>query len=101
MAERGRAHTVRASFGSGWRAWIVALAIVLPGAAVGEVFCHELHDADQECVACLLRHQPAAEPSGSVSIGFTDVAHPFEPADCLAWIAPGHLHSFAARGPPA
>ena len=54
--------------------------MAVAGAAAAEVFCHEEHEADQYCAVCQLRHQPAAELSGSLRIGFADVAEPLEQA---------------------
>ena len=86
---------------AGWRAWIVVLALALAGAAVAEVICHEEHAVDQDCAVCQLRHQPAADLSGSPQIGFSDVPAPHEPAADGGWIASGHFRRLPARGPPA
>ena len=75
--------------------------MTVAGAAAAEVFCHEEHAADQHCAICQLRHQPAAELSGSAQIEFADVAEPLEqPADG-EWITSGHFRRLPARGPPA
>ena len=99
MAMGRRAHVGLARLGS--RAWIVVLAVALAGAAVAEVFCHEEHAADQDCAVCLLRHQPAAEPSGSPHIGFADASEPVEQAGDSGWVAAVHSRRLPARGPPA
>ena len=101
MVHRGRAHTGLARPSRGWRAWIVVLALAVAGAAAAEVFCHEEHAADQHCAVCQLRHQPAAEPSGSLQIAFAHVAEPLEQAADGEWIASGHYRRLRARGPPA
>ena len=101
MAERDPVHAGLAARDSGWRAWIVFLALVLAGAAAVEAICHEDHAADQDCAVCQLRHQPATEPSGSLQIGFADVPQPLEPAVAGGWIASGHSHRLPARAPPA
>ena len=101
MADRGPVRRGLVRRGSGRRAWIVVLAMAVAGAAAAEVFCHEEHAADQHCAVCLLRHQPAAEPSGSLQIGFADVAEALEQAAHGAWIASGHSLRLPARGPPA
>ncbi len=87
--------------GSGRRAWIVVLAMAVAGAAAAEVFCHEEHAADQHCAVCQLRHQPAADLSGSLQIGFADVAELLAQAADAEWITSGHSLRLPARGPPA
>ena len=94
-------HARLAARGSGWRAWIVFLALVLAGATAVEAICHEDHAADQDCAVCQLRHQPAAEPSVSVQIRFADVPQPLEQIAAGGWIASGHLRRLPARAPPA
>ncbi len=94
-------HTGLARCGSGWRAWIVVLALTLAGTTIAATICHEEHAADQDCTACLLRHQPAAELSGSLPIGFTDVPEPIEQVVDGGWIASGHYRRLSARAPPA
>ena len=100
MVQRGHAHAEFARRSRGWRAWIVVLVMAVAGAAA-EVLCHEEHAADQHCAVCQLRHQPAAELSGSLQIGFADVAEPLEQAPDGDWIASGHSRRLPARGPPA
>ena len=85
----------------GWRAWIVVLVIAVAGAAAAEALCHEEHAADQHCAVCQLRHQPAAELSGSLQIKFADIAELLEPAGDGEWTASGHYRRLPARGPPA
>ena len=75
--------------------------MVVAGAAAAEVFCHEEHAADQHCAVCQLRHHTAAELSGSLQIGFADVAEPLEQAADREWITSGHTCRLPARGPPA
>ncbi len=75
--------------------------MVVAGAAAAEVLCHEEHEADQLCAVCQLRHQPAAELSGPLQIGFAEVAEPLEQAADGEWIASGHFPRLPARGPPA
>ena len=94
-------HTGLARRSPGWRAWIAILAIALVGAASAAAVWHEEHAADQDCAICQLRHQPAAEPSDSLQIGFADAPEPFAPAPADGWIASGHSHSVPARAPPA
>ena len=94
-------HTRLARRGSGWRAWIVVLALTLTGATIAATVCHEEHAADQDCAACLLRHQPAAELPGFLPIGFSDVPTLLEQAGDGGWIASGHSRRFSARAPPA
>ena len=94
-------HAGLATRGSGWRAWIVALAMVLAGATLVSAIFHEEHAADQDCAVCQLRHQTAAELSESVQIGFADVPQPLEQADDGVWPVSGHSHRLSARGPPA
>ena len=101
MVERGSVHTGFPRCGSGWRIWIVALAMLLAGATFAEAICHEEHGIDQDCAVCQLRHQPAAETSAFLQIGYADVADPIEPADDGAWIAPDRFLRLPARGPPA
>ena len=101
MAQRGPVPAGLAARGSGWRAWIVFLALVLAGATAAEAICHEDHAAEQDCAVCQLRHQPAAEPSGSLEIGFADVPQPLERVVAGGWIASGHLRRLPARAPPA
>ena len=84
----------------GWRAWTVALAMAVVGAAAAEVFCHEEHASDQHCAVCL-PHQPADKPSGSSQIGFADTAEPLEQAVDREWSAADHARRLPARGPPA
>ena len=96
-------HTGPARRGFGWRTWIVvlALALALAGATITAAICHEEHAAGYDCVACQLRHQPAAELSGSLQIGFSDVSAPLEQAGDGGWIASGHSRSLSVRAPPA
>lgn len=101
MVQRGRARTVPARRSRGWRAWIVVLVMAVAGAGAAEVFCHEEHAADQHCAVCQLRHQPAAELSGSLQVELADVAGALEQAADGAWIASGHSRRLPARGPPA
>ncbi|MDE2906277.1 MAG: hypothetical protein OXQ28_09360 [Acidobacteriota bacterium] len=101
MADRGPLYLGLARRGSGWRAWIGALAMAVAGAAAAEVFCHDEHAADQRCAVCQLPHQPAADPPGSAQIGFGDVAEPIEQPAHGHWIASGHFRRLPARGPPA
>ena len=101
MAKSGTVHTGLAARGAGWRTWIVSLTIALAGVTLAEVICHEEHAVDQDCAVCQLRHQPAAESSASVQVGFADVAQPGEPADDGGWTASGHFRRHSARGPPA
>jgi len=101
MIHEGRAHAELARPSRGWRAWIVVLVLAVAGAGAAEVFCHDEHAADQHCAVCQLRHQPAAEPSGSLQIEFADVAEPLEQAADGELIASGHYRRFPARGPPA
>ena len=101
MVGRGRAHPWLARRSLGWSAWIVVVVMAVAGAAAAEVFCHEEHAADQDCAVCQLRHQPAAELSGSLQFGFADVAEPLDQAPDGERIASGHSRCFPARGPPA
>ncbi len=94
-------HTGLARRGPGWRAWTVVLALVLAGATIAAAICHEEHAADQDCAVCQLRHQPAAELSGSFHIGFANVPEPIEQAVDGGWIASGHFRRLPARAPPA
>ena len=87
--------------GPGWRAWIVGLALALAGATAAAAICHEEHATDQDCAVCQLRHQPVAESSGSLQIGFADVPQPLEQAVDGGWIASGHFRRLPARAPPA
>jgi len=101
MVRKGRAHTGLARRSRDWRAWILVLVMAVAGAAAAEVFCHEEHAADQHCAVCQLRHQSDAELSGSLLIGFADVAELLDPALDGEWIASGHSRRLPARGPPA
>ena len=100
MVERGPTH---GGLGRrrGWRAWIVVLAMALAGATAAAAICHQEHAADQDCAVCQFRHQPAAEPSGSLQIGVTDVPAPLERAGDGGWIVAGHSRLLPARAPPA
>ena len=101
MVDRRPVHAGFPRRGSGRRAWIAALALALAGVMASEVICYEEHEVDQDCAACHHSHQPAAEPSGSLRIGFADVPKSIEPADDGARIASGHSLRLPARGPPA
>ena len=101
MVDSGSVHTGLVRRGYGWRAWIFVLALLLAGVTVAEAVCHEEHEVDQDCAVCQLRHQPAAEPSASVHIGYADAAQPGEPTDDGGLTTPGHLRRHFARGPPA
>ena len=85
----------------GWRDWIAILAIALVGAASVAAVWHVEHAADQDCAICQLRHQPAADLSGSPQIGFTDAPEPLEQAPAAGWIDSGHFRRLPARAPPA
>ena len=84
----------------GWRAWIAVLAIALVGATSAAAIWHEEHTGDQDCVACQLRHQPAADLSGVHRIGPADAPAPLEQASQTGWIASGHSLLLPARAPP-
>ena len=101
MAKRGSVLAGPVRLGSGWCAWIVVLALVVAGATVAAAICHEEHAVGHDCVACQLRQQPAAELSGSLQIGFSDVSAPLEQAGEGGWIASGHSRNHSARAPPA
>lgn len=94
-------HTGLAGRGPGWRDWIAILAIALVGAASAAAAWHEEHAADQDCAICQLRHQPAADLSGSPQTGFTDAPEPLEQAPAAGWIDAGHFRRLPARAPPA
>jgi len=94
-------HTGLARRSPGWRTWIAILAVALVGAASATAAWHEEHAADQDCAICQLRHQPAAELSGSPQLGFTDAAEPFDQEPATGWIPSGHSHRVPARAPPA
>ena len=97
----GSAHAGLVRRGSGWRAWIAVLALVLAGATLAAAIWHEEHAADQDCAVCQLRHLPAAELPGSVQIGFADLPEPLDPAVDGGWIASSHFRRLPARAPPA
>jgi len=90
-------HAGLARSGSGWRVWIAVLALAAAGAAITAAICYEEHAAAHDCVACQLRHQPAAELSGSLEIGFSDVSGPLEQAGESGCIGSGHSRSLSAR----
>ena len=94
-------HTGLARRSPGWRAWIAILAIALVGATSTAAVWHEEHAAGQDCAVCQLRHQPAAEFSGSLPVGPAYVPEPLEQASHTGWIASGHSHRLPARAPPA
>ncbi len=94
-------HAGPARCGSVWCTWIVILTLAVAGAAIAAAICHEEQAADHDCVACQLRHQPAAEFSGSLQIDFSDVSAPLEQTGEGGWIASGHSRSLSARAPPA
>ena len=101
MPRRGSTHTESARRNSVWCAWIIILTLAVAGAAFAAAICHDEHAAGHDCVACQLRHQPAAELSGSLQIGFSDLSAPMEQAGDGGWIASGHFRSLSARAPPA
>ena len=101
MFQGRRALTSLARRSRSWRTWIVILVTAVAGAAAAEVLYHEEHATDQHCAVCQLRHQPAAELSGSLQIGIADVAEPLEQAAGGEWTASGHFRRLPARGPPA
>ena len=94
-------HTGLARRSPGWRAWIAVLAIALVGAASAAAVWHEEHAGDEDCAICQLRHQPAAELSGSLQIGPANAPEPLEHAPRAGWIVSGHSHRLPARAPPA
>ncbi len=100
MTDRS-AHAGLVRRGSASHAWIVVLALVLAGATAVAVICHEEHAVDQDCAVCQLRHQPAAELSGSAQVGLAEVPQPLEQAVDRGWIASGHFRRLPARAPPA
>ena len=85
----------------GWRAWIAVLAIALVSAASAATHWHEGHAGDQDCAVCQLRHQPAAESTGSPEIGPADVAELIEQLPRDGWIASDRFSRLPARAPPA
>ena len=93
-------HTGLPGRSPGWRAWCVAMALVLAGATAAAAICHEEHAANQDCAVCQLRHQPAVAPFGSLQIGFADVPEPLEQAVDGGWIASGHSRRIPARVAP-
>ena len=94
-------HTGLARRSLGWRIWIAVLAIALVGATSTAAVWHEEHAADQDCAVCQLRHQPAAQLSASVQIGFADTPEPLEQAPAAGWITSNHFRRLPARAPPA
>ena len=94
-------HAGPARRGSVWRAWVAILTLAVTGAAIAAAICHEEHAAGHDCTACQLRHQPAAELSGSLQIGFSNVSAPLKRAGDGGWISSGHSRSLSARAPPA
>ena len=100
MVWRGRAHPELTRRSLAWSAWIVVLMMAVAGGAAAEVFCHEEHAADQHCAVCQLRHQPAAELSGSLQIGFAEVTEPLEQVAGGEWIASGHFRRLPAAARP-
>ena len=101
MVTGGPMHTGLARRSPGWRVWIAILAIALVGATSAAATWHEEHATDQDCAVCQLRHQPAAQLSGSLHVGLTDVPEPLEQAPAAGWIASGHTRRLPARAPPA
>lgn len=98
---RVRTHPRPAWRSLGWSAWIVVLVLAVAGAAAAEVFCHEEHAVDEHCAVCQVPHQPAADLSGSLQIGFADAADPLEQAREIVR-APSRLYlRQPARAPPA
>ena len=87
--------------GPGWRAWIAVLAIALAGAASTAAAWHEEHAAGQDCAVCQLRHQPAAETSGSLPAGPAGAPRPFEQQPPAGWVETDHFRRLPARAPPA
>ncbi len=75
--------------------------LAVAGAAAAEVFCEEEHTVGEHCAVCQTPHQPAAELSGSLHIGFADAAAPFEQAREVVRV-PSRLYlRQPARAPPA
>lgn len=94
-------HSGLARCSPGWRAGIAMLAIALVGATSTAAVWHEEHAGEQDCTVCQLRHQPAAELSASVQIGFADAPEPLVEAPATGWIESGHFRRLPARAPPA
>ena len=85
----------------GWSAWTLVLVLAVAGAAAAEVFCHEEHPVDEHCAVCQLPHQPAAELSGSLQIGFAEAANSLDQAREVVRV-PSRLYlRQPARAPPA
>ena len=101
MPRRGSTHAGPARRGSAWRAWIVILTLAVAGATIAAAICYEEHAVGHDCVACQLRHQPGAELSGSLQLGFSGVSAPLEQTGDGGWIASGHSRSLSVRAPPA
>ena len=85
----------------GWRAWIAVLAIALAGAASAATVWHVDHAGDQDCAVCQLRHQPAADLSGSLVIGPAAVAELIEQLPRDGWIPSDRFSRLPPRAPPA
>ncbi len=94
-------HTGLARRSPGWRAWIAILAIALAGATSAAAVWHEEHAGDQDCAVCQLRHQPAADLSGSIQIGPAEAPESLDQTPRAGWIASGHFRRLPARAPPA
>lgn len=94
-------HSGLARCSPGLRASIATLAIALVAATSAAAVWHEEHAGEQDCTVCQLRHQPAAEPSASVQIGFADAMEPLVQAPVAGWIESGHFRRLPTRAPPA
>ncbi len=101
MVMGGLMHRGPAFRGPRWRLMIAALAIALVCAASIATVWHAEHAGDQDCAICQLRHQPAADLTGSIQIGSADTPEPLVQAPRAGWVASGHLSPLPARAPPA
>jgi len=94
-------HRGLARRGPDWRVLVAALAIALVGATSGASIWHEEHAGDQDCAVCQLRHQPAADLTGSIQIVPVDTPELLVHAPSAGWVASGHVSRLPARAPPA
>ena len=85
---------------SGWRSWIVILAVALIGAASTSTIWHGEHGADQDCAVCQLRHQPLADLSAAIQIGPAESPEPSIQSPVREWVPTHQGSQIPARAPP-
>lgn len=83
-----------------WRVCVVGCVIAVVAATAVSAAWHPEHDADPNCVACKLRHEPLTELAGGLQVGPVDAAEAATRASVTAWIPTDPDAQVPTRAPP-